>query len=180
MYQKIIRPILFRFDPENIHKMVCVILKTPLITRVLKLFFDFQSPGLERIVDGLNIRNPLGLAAGFDYQAKLAEILPTLSFGAETIGTITNYPYKGNSKPRLGRLVKSKALMINKGFKNSGVKDIVKKLQKSEFVIPVGISIGKTNSLKEMSQEKAVQDIVSAFQTVDNSRISFTNLLSRL
>ncbi len=177
-YKYFLKTILFLFDPEFIHEAIVsyggFLGRVGLLKALVKKCFYVKDKRLTQTISGITFENPVGLAAGFDYQAKLAEILPTLSFGAETIGTITNYPYKGNSKPRLGRLVKSKALMINKGFKNSGVKDIVKKLQKSEFVIPVGISIGKTNSLKEMSQEKAVQDIVSTFQTVDNSRISFS------
>ena len=160
MYQKIIRPILFRFDPENIHKMVCVILKTPLITRVLKLFFDFQSPGLERIVDGLNIRNPLGLAAGFDKDAELINHLADLGFGFIEIGTVTPLGQPGNEKPRLFRLPKDKALINRMGFNNPGVEKVRKNLLKSKKRCIIGANIGKN---KSTPNENAVNDYSICF-----------------
>jgi len=88
-------------------------------------------------VAGISFANPIGLAAGFDYQAQLTGVLPALSFGFQTIGTITNQAYEGNPKPRLGRLPKSKSLMVNKGFKNPGIKEVIKKLQRNDFEIPL-------------------------------------------
>ena len=137
-----------------------------------KIFF-VQNKSLNQKVAGINLTNPIGLAAGFDYEGKLTQILPAFSFGFQTVGTITNLAYEGNPKPRLGRLPKSKSLMVNKGFKNQGIRAIVKKLQKTQFETPVGLSIGKTNSTKEMTQKEAVNDIVSAFKIADSSRVPF-------
>jgi dihydroorotate dehydrogenase subfamily 2 len=144
------------------------------IARLLmqKLFF-VQSKLLTQKVVGIEFTNPIGLSAGFDYEAKLTQILPSLSFGFQTIGTITNQSFDGNPKPRLGRLPKSKSLMVNKGFKNPGIKMIIKKLQKIKFETPVGLSIGKTNSTKKMTQKEAVQDIINAFKVAESSKISF-------
>jgi dihydroorotate dehydrogenase subfamily 2 len=116
--------------------------------------------------------NPIGLAAGFDYNAQLTGILSSIGFGFETIGTITNMPYEGNPMPRLGRLPKSKSLMVNKGFKNKGAKNIVEKLDSKKFKIPIGISIGRTNSALLQTQEESVTDIVNAFKTFEQANIN--------
>jgi dihydroorotate dehydrogenase subfamily 2 len=169
---------LFLFDPEFVHEFIIGYgekIGNFGVTRSLarKMFYA-QSKSLNQNVAGINFQNPIGLAAGFDYQAKLTKILPSLSFGFQTIGTITSHPYEGNPKPRLGRLSKSKSLMVNKGFKNPGIKEVVRKLQKNGFTIPVGISIGKTNTTKDETQEQAVEDIVTAFRIAEKSRVNFS------
>ena len=91
----------------------------------------------------MNLKNPIGLAAGFDYEGSLTQITPSIGFGFETIGTITNNPYEGNVKPRLGRLPKSRSLLVNKGFKNIGIHKTLEKLAGKKFEIPVGEERGK-------------------------------------
>jgi dihydroorotate dehydrogenase len=178
VYKNIIKQVLFLLSPEFIHDFITSFgekLGNFGPTRgLLKKILYVKNNKLGQVIAGINFDNPIGLAAGFDYGAKLTRTLPALSFGFETVGTITNYPYKGNPKPRLGRLVRSKSLMVNKGFKNPGIKEIVKKLQKKEFKIPIGISIGKTNTTKKMTQEEAVSDIVSAFKIAESSRVNFS------
>ena len=177
-YRSFLKKIFFLLDPEFVHERMINSgekLGNVTVARLLmrKLFF-VQSKLLNQKVVGIEFTNPIGLSAGFDYEAKLTQILPSLSFGFQTIGTITNQPFEGNPKPRLGRLPKSKSLMVNKGFKNPGIKMIIKKLQKIKFETPVGLSIGKTNSTKEMTQIEAVADIVSAFKIAENSKIHFS------
>jgi len=177
-YGNVLKRIFFLLDPELVHVLIVDYgekLGNLSVSRFLirKMFF-VQNKDLSQEVDGINFQNPIGLAAGFDYEAKLTQILPNLSFGFQTIGTITNQAYEGNPKPRLGRLPKSKSLMVNKGFKNQGIRAIVKKLQKSRFETPVGISIGKTNSTRGMTQEEAVSDIVSAFKIADSAKAPFS------
>jgi len=177
-YRNFLKRAFFLLNPDLAHELITSYgekLGNFSFSRFLirKIFF-VQNKSLSQEVAGMKFANPIGLAAGFDYEAKLTQILPSLSFGFQTIGTITNQAYEGNPKPRLGRLPKSKSLMVNKGFKNSGTKTIIKKLQKSRFETPVGISIGKTNSSKEMTQAAAIEDIVSAFKIVDNAKVSFS------
>lgn len=178
VYGSLIKRVLFLFEPEFVHEFIANYGKTlgnfGFSRSLLKRIFYVKNRKLSQTIAGIDFENPVGLAAGFDYQAKLIKILPSLSFGFETIGTITNHAYEGNSKPRLGRLTKSKSLMVNKGFKNPGIKEIVKKLQKTNLKIPVGISIGKTNSVKEMTQKEAIDDIVSAFKIAECSRVNFS------
>jgi dihydroorotate dehydrogenase len=178
VYRNFTKKFLFLFDPEFVHDFITSVggkIGNVGISRsVIKKLFYVKTRKLSQVYFGISFDNPVGLAAGFDYQAKLTNTLPLLSFGFQTIGTITNHPYEGNPKPRLGRLAKSRSLMVNKGFKNPGIKEIVKKLQKKEFKIPVGLSIGKTNSTKHMAQVEAIDDIVSAFKIAECSRVNFS------
>lgn len=178
-YKYFLRNILFLFDSEKVHEFFInlgeKIGKSYFFKNLLKFLFVKNNKLLKQNINGINFNNPIGLAAGFDYEAKLYKILPSLSFGFETIGTITNKPYEGNPKPRLGRLVKSKSLMVYKGFKNEGIIIIVKKLKDRKFEIPVGLSIGKTNSQNDiMTQEDAVEDIISAFKTAEKSKLNIS------
>src|SRR3990167_4418935 len=129
-YQNILRKIFFLIDPEFIHETI--LSRGELLGRITPAKYligritRYKDPALKQKIAGLNFETPVGLAAGFDYEAKLPLITPALGFGFQTIGTITNMPYEGNPKPRLGRLPQSKSLMVNKGFKNEGEKIINK------------------------------------------------------
>ncbi len=178
LYLKIAKKIFFKIDPEIVHNYTTnlgfILGSNYLTKKVTKALFYYKNKKLEQNISGIDFKNPVGLSAGFDYEAKLTKILPSLSFGFETIGTITNNPYGGNIKPMLGRLPKSKSLMVNKGFKNQGVRKVVVKLENYNFEIPIGISIGRTNSKEKMNQKEAVQDIVEAFKVVENSKVKFS------
>lgn len=174
-YRFFIKPILFLFDPEKIHELVLnigeLLGKFSFIRWIAKYAFEYKNQALSQKIAGINFETPIGLAAGFDYEAKMPQILPALGFGFGTIGTITNKPYEGNPTPRLGRLPKSRSLMVNKGFKNKGAEEIRKKLAKLYLEIPIGISIGRTNSKKPLSQKESVEDIVSAFVIFEKSQV---------
>lgn len=131
----------------------------------------YLSPKLKQKIAGINFTGPVGLAAGFDYDARLTQFLYSLGFGFQSVGTITNRSYAGNPLPRLGRLPKSRSLMVNKGFKNKGAEKTVEKLDKLKFIIPVGLSIGATNTLKITSTNQAIEDIISAFKIFERSKI---------
>ena len=178
-YKYFLRNIVFLFDSEKVHDFFInlgeKIGKSYFLKRLLKSMLVKNSNSLKQSIIGINFRNPIGLAAGFDYNASLTQILPNIGFGFGTVGTITNKSYEGNPKPRLGRLVKSKSLLVNKGFKNEGIKVITEKLKQLNFQIPVGLSIGKTNSQNDiMTQEDAVEDIISAFKTAEKSKLNIS------
>lgn len=141
---------------------------------LIKILIRYENKTLSQRIAGIRFDNPTGLAAGFDYQGRLLKILGSLGFGFETIGTITNKPYNGNPKPRLARLVKSQSLLVNKGFKNQGIDKIIKKLNKQKFDMPIGLSLGKTNTAKKMTQEEAVADVTESFRKAENSKIPFS------
>ena len=173
---KIFRPLIFLVDSERVHNFFTNVGEflgnTIILKHLMKILFVSKNSSLSQNIAGINFENPIGLAAGFDYEAKLTQILPYVGFGFETIGTITNLPYAGNPKPRLGRLVKSKSLLVYKGFKNEGIIKVSKKLKELNFEIPIGISIGKTNSQNDkMTQEDAENDIISAFKTAEKENL---------
>ncbi|KKU91044.1 MAG: dihydroorotate dehydrogenase 2, nonfunctional [Microgenomates group bacterium GW2011_GWA1_48_10] len=167
-YQYVLKPALFRLDAEAVHENTLSLaqaLSQSTLTRNLSpLFIPASSPRIAQTIAGIHFPFPLGLAAGFDYMAKLTQTLPLFGFGFHTIGTITNLPYKGNARPRLGRLPNSQALMVNKGFKNLGAKKTVAKLAALSFPIPIGISIGRTNLPQIDTLDKAINDIVASFK----------------
>lgn len=178
-YIRAVKPFFFLFDAEAIHNLVvsfgkCLGNIHPLKC-VLKVVFSADNFFLAQSLHGIDFKNPVGLAAGFDYEAKLVKILPAVGFGFETIGTVTNQPCPGNLKPRLGRLVKSRALLVNKGFKNLGITKTLEKLEKIKFEMPAGLSIGVTNTENITKQEDAVSDIVEAFLVAERSGVKFSH-----
>jgi dihydroorotate dehydrogenase len=160
MYKKVIRPLLFRFQPENIHKIICAFLKLPLLTIILKWVYNFQFPELGREVSGIHFKNPVGLAAGFDKDADLVKHIADLGFGYLEIGTVTPKSQPGNEKPRLFRLKNDEALINRMGFNNSGVENVRKNLLKYKGSCIIGGNIGKN---KSTSNENAIDDFLICF-----------------
>jgi len=179
LYRHILKPILFLFDPEIIHESMVSFgqrLGTcSFVRKVSSLLFIVKDKRLSQIIAGISFSSPVGLAAGFDYEARLTQILGPIGFGFQSVGTITNNPYEGNVKPMLGRLPHSKSLMVNKGFKNFGASETIKRLKKETFTIPVGVSVGRTNSrTSTLSQSQSVADICEAFITFEKSGVPFS------
>ncbi len=174
VYQSILKPILFRFDAEWVHTRFTLLGEffgsRELTVYLFKTLFGPALKKLQRTLHGIPFAGPVGLAAGFDYEARLTQITPTLGFGFHTIGTITNHSYQGNPRPMLARLPKSQSLLVNKGFKNPGADAIIRNLQNQTFAIPVGISVGRTNDAT-LSQEDSVKDIVSCFTKFEKARM---------
>lgn len=175
MYQYLIKHIFFLIDPEIIHNFMVgcgsFLGRFPFPKAILKFLLAVKNPRLEQKIDGISFLNPIGLAAGFDYNANLTQILGSVGFGFQSVGTITNFPYEGNPPPMLGRLPKSRSLMVNKGYKNIGARKIIEKLQGLNFEIPVGISIGRTNIRTKTTQKQSVEDVVNAFILFEESGI---------
>ncbi|PJC80074.1 hypothetical protein CO008_03055 [Candidatus Roizmanbacteria bacterium CG_4_8_14_3_um_filter_36_12] len=172
VYQKILKPIFFLFDAELIHNLhvdLGELLGHGFLKKIVGWKLKYTSAQLKQKLAGIDFPGPVGLAAGFDYDARLTQILPSLGFGFQTVGTVTNSPYQGNPPPRLGRLPKSKSLMVNKGFKNKSAIIISHQLKNLQFEIPVGISIGITNSIKIRTVEDEIKDIVSAFKIFEKN-----------
>lgn len=173
-YQYLLKPILFLIDPELVHVSLTSfgqqLGRVRFIKRFLKNNLAITNPAIRQEIKGIVFTSPIGLAAGFDYDAKLTQISGCLGFGFQSVGTITNQSYEGNPKPRLGRLPKSKSLMVNKGFKNLGAQFIASKLSKLNFDIPIGVSIGRTNS-PSLNQTDSIKDIILAFQTFEEKKV---------
>lgn len=116
MYKSVIRPILFGFDPEKIHYFTFSTLrflnKIPGASSVFKSLYQVDDKRLEREVFGLKFKNPVGLAAGFDKDAKLYKELSNLGFGFIEIGTLTPKGQEGNPKNVFSDLKKIRQLSI--------------------------------------------------------------------
>lgn len=170
-YENILKPIFFQIDPERIHVAMMrggeMVTNTPEMKAVIRWLFKENMPILSQKLAGIDFRLPAGLAAGFDYEARLTQVLEPWGFGFQSVGTITNQPCEGNDKPRLGRLPKSQSLMVNKGFRNPGADLIGKKLAGLEFKIPVGISVGRTNVKLVMEEKEAIEDILAGFKKLE-------------
>lgn len=164
MYKLFIKPFFFLFDPEKIHHFVFsnlkVILVIPGMKAVFKRMFVTEDRSLERTVFGIHFKNPVGLAAGFDKDAKLFDELGYLGFGFVEIGTVTPLPQEGNPKPRLFRLPKDEALINRMGFNNEGAKAAAERLKNKKTGIIIGGNIGKN---KVTPNEEAGADYEKCF-----------------
>ncbi|MBI5127482.1 dihydroorotate dehydrogenase (quinone) [Candidatus Roizmanbacteria bacterium] len=173
-YQNFIKWIFFLLYPEVIHNIMVftgeLIGKFPL-SKFASGLIIYKDHTLHQKISDINFDSPVGLAAGFDYNANLTQTLYFLNFGFQSVGTITNLPYEGNPHPRLGRLIKSRSLMVNKGFKNKGAVIISQQLKKLHFKIPVGVSIGMTHSENIKTIQEAVKDVINTFNIFEKSGI---------
>lgn len=180
LYRRVGRSFFFLFDSEPIHEFVTksgrVMAAVPGMRALLRACIRVSHPGLRVELAGITFENPIGLSAGFDYEARLPRILSGFGFGFESVGTVTNRSYEGNPYPRIKRLVKSHSMIVNKGFKSSGMDSVLKKMGTRAFDIPVGISIGKTNIASIETHEEAIADIVAAFQKAESSKVPYAYL----
>ncbi|MEA9411826.1 quinone-dependent dihydroorotate dehydrogenase [Flavobacterium sp. PL02] len=166
MYKLLIRPILFRFDPEEVHyftfSFVRFISKIPGVSSIIKAIYKENDPRLEREVFGIKFSNPVGLAAGFDKDAKLYKELSDFGFGFIEIGTVTPVGQEGNPKKRLFRLKEDQAIINRMGFNNGGVIEAVERLKQNKGVL-IGGNIGKN---KITPNENAVDDYIICFDAL--------------
>ncbi len=165
----LIRSFLFLFSPEWVHyfsmnslRLLCSFGVTRAIIK--KLFEPGHTKSVEQF--GLNFKNAVGLAAGFDKNARYLRELSNLGFGFVEIGTVTPLPQAGNDKPRLFRLPKDKALINRMGFNNDGVKQVAKRLKAwkasaNAGTLIIGGNIGKN---KVTANEDAWKDYDICFK----------------
>lgn len=170
MYKYVLRPLLFSLSAERAHTTTFALLqmlfRIPGMQRIFSLFYAQKTPSLAKKVWGITFPNPIGLAAGFDKDAKLLNHWEAFGFGFVEIGTVTPKPQPGNPKPRLFRLISDRAVINRMGFNNSGVYSVLKRLQRKTTAIPVGGNIGKN---KITPNEDAVNDYLDAFLKLYNA-----------
>ncbi|WP_422107894.1 quinone-dependent dihydroorotate dehydrogenase [Winogradskyella sp.] len=172
MYKAVIRPVLFCFDPEKVHhftfSLIRTISKIPGVKGVFRSLYRIENDKLEQELFGLKFKNPVGLAAGFDKDAKLYNELSNFGFGFIEIGTLTPKPQSGNPKKRLFRLKEDAAIINRMGFNNGGVEDAVERLKNPSAALRamgvlIGGNIGKN---KVTPNEKAVDDYKICFNAL--------------
>ncbi len=176
-YRRLVRPVFFLTDEEWIHDAA---VRTGEFwggfgwgRGVTKLIFGFKSPVLEQELLGLKFENPVGLSAGFDKDGRMVEILEPLGFGFGQVGSVTMGPYGGNDPPRVTRLPRSKAIIVNYGLKSEGAKAVAARLKKKseKKLVPVGISLAKTNSPNTVDLEAGIKDYVDCLKVFRDSGV---------
>ena len=167
MYHLILKPILFLFNPEKAHyfttNMLSTVLAIPGMKSIFAALFQIKDKRLERTVFGIKFPNPVGLAAGFDKEAKLYKDMVHLGFGFIEVGTITPKGQPGNLKPRLFRLTQDDALINRMGFNNEGLSGAVERLKSRNSNLIIGGNIGKN---KVTPNEKATEDYITCFEAL--------------
>lgn len=170
MYKSFIRPLLFAFDPEAVHhfsfKSIKLLSRFPGFSSLSRKPYKPNHPALKRELFGLQFENPVGMAAGFDKDAKAFKEFSDLGFGFIEIGTLTPLPQDGNPKQRLFRLKKDNAIVNRMGFNNGGVDAAVERLKKNPKLgnknhVLIGGNIGKN---KITPNDEAVNDYVICFE----------------
>jgi dihydroorotate dehydrogenase subfamily 2 len=172
-YKKLLKPLFFSFDPESVHDLIIWIgewLGSFAFGRwfVAKIF-DYQNSVLRQNIWGVDFKNPVGLSAGFDKDARIYPIIESVGFGFIEIGTVTHGSYSGNKPPRLFRLPKSKSLVVNYGLRGIGAKAVIKKIKNNPSKITSIISVGRTNSKEAATFEASIEDYYQCLKEfVDN------------
>src|SRR3989344_120425 len=170
IYTKLIKPILFRFDPEHVHDAFVALGEKlgnfGVGRRVLSAVYGYRGRDISKTVDGIRYKTPVLLSAGFDYNARLTRILPSFSFGGVEVGSVTARPCTGNPRPRLTRLPRSQSIIVNKGLRNEGADRILKRIaaRKREQDFVIGISIARTNDEQAAAVDEGIRDYVTTLQ----------------
>jgi len=165
MYKILARPLLFLLDAEKAHHFTFSLVRflTKMgFSSLFKKMYLIEDERLEREVFGIKFKNPVGLAAGFDKDAKLYNEFSDFGFGFVEIGTLTPKPQDGNPKTRLFRLKADQAIINRMGFNNKGVFDAVERLKKEHRVL-IGGNIGKN---KVTPNEEAIKDYLICFDAL--------------
>lgn len=156
---KLIKPLLFKIEPERAHGLTIDALKNvqkyPACLPIVKSLFNYEHASLAQTLQGITFNNPVGLAAGFDKSCEVPKALENVGFGSIELGGITPKPQAGNPKPRMFRLIEDDALINRMGFNNIGMNKALSNLRRHAYNIPVGINVGvnKTTLYNERFQD---------------------------
>ena len=164
MYKHLLRPILFRFNPETAHNLTFSALSflrhVPFARSIVRAIYKRESPNLSKEVFGIKFPNPVGLAGGLDKNGEFYNDMANFGFGFVEIGSLTPLPQDGNPKPRCFRVPQDKAIINRFGINNKGVRNAVEHLKKERPNVIVAANISKnTTSINE----DAAKDYESAF-----------------
>ncbi|QOJ22284.1 MAG: quinone-dependent dihydroorotate dehydrogenase [Gammaproteobacteria bacterium] len=160
MLYTLLRPLLFKLDPESAHRVTFRAIEQARKLGILKIV---SIPCRSRNVMALNFPNPVGLAAGLDKNGEYLDALAALGFGFIEIGTVTPRPQPGNPSPRIFRIPEAHAIINRLGFNNHGVDQLVENVKRSTYGGILGINIGKNF---DTPLEKAVDDYLIGLQKV--------------
>ena len=167
LYKSIIRPLLFKLDPETAHKFTLRCLRFnasfPFGRAITRLNFKRSYPSLKREVFGIEFPNPVGLAGGLDKDGEYYNLLSDLGFGFVEIGSLTTAPQDGNHKPRLWRLPKDRALVNHMGINNKGIINAIEHIKAEK---PDVIIVGNISKLASALGDDIPRDYIKAFSLI--------------
>lgn len=173
------KPVLFLSDPEDAHTWFVAIGeflgRTAFGRWLTGLCYRYRGPDIGKTVDGIKHELPVLLSAGFDPDGRLTQILRSMSFGGEEVGSTTAYPCEGNPKPRMTRLVRNQSIIVYKGLRNKGVDVLIEKLKRTprEKGYVVGVSIALTNHRSKScaTLEGAIEDYAISFKKLNDAGV---------
>lgn len=149
IYQKIVRPLLFRCDAEWVHNRAIrvgqVVGALGPLRSMMARWYRFTDARLESEVCGIRFSNPVGLAAGYDKSGRAAPMMAALGFGFVEIGSVSAEFSDGNPRPRLWRLPADRAICVHYGLPNDGAEAVAERLAGTTLPVPLGINVVKTN-----------------------------------
>ncbi|MDO4441753.1 MAG: quinone-dependent dihydroorotate dehydrogenase [Moraxella sp.] len=161
MSYALLRPFLFNMEPEHAHEFTLNMLDKA--HRAGLLGFSYSKQALPTTCMGVQLLNPVGLAAGLDKNGSHIDALSELGFGFLEIGTVTPRPQSGNDKPRLFRIQQAGAIVNRMGFNNDGVDKMIENIERAKYQGVLGINIGK-NAVTPV--ENALDDYVYCLERV--------------
>ncbi|HEY9718253.1 MAG TPA: quinone-dependent dihydroorotate dehydrogenase [Trichormus sp.] len=167
-YEKLFRPLLFRMDAEDAHHLMISLADSAVVQQLaaaMKRQFCYEDELLRTKIGNTFMRNPVGLAAGFDKNAQVVPLLASLGFGFAEIGSITAQPSMGNPKPRLFRLPADEGVINRLGLNGMGAQRVADRLQEAPAPLPIGVNIAKTNDAK-IEGDKAIEDQIASFMAI--------------
>lgn len=163
-YQRFVRPLLFRCDPERVHEQTLAlgarVGSSALGRRLLSKLFAFADARLATQVGGLHFANPLGMAAGFDKNGRMIQALAAMGFGFVEVGSVSAHPSAGNPRPRLFRLPLDEAIVVNYGVPNDGAEVVADRVR--PLAVPLGVNLVETNTGRASAPDAVVAELAAA------------------
>lgn len=185
VYRKLIRPLVFRMDPERAHDLAIEVAartsRLSFLDGAIAAFSKVNDPRLAVRIGGLAFENPVGLAAGYDKSGRAVDGLAALGFGHVEVGSVSIDPSDGNPKPRLWRLPEDEAVIVHYGLQNDGARVVSERLSERSTGVPVGVNIVKTNrgiDAPPDDDETIITEYVEAVKTLHDSADYLTLNLS--
>ena len=169
-YTRLVRPWLFRLDPERAHHWTVEACRLaggiPPLRSLARWCLDYSAPELVSQVSGLTFPNPVGLAAGWDKSGRALRMLDHLGFGFIEIGSVSAHASFGNPKPRLFRLQEDRAIIVNYGLPNDGADVVARRFAVERIRVPVGVNLVKTNDGPDAPAatiDEVIEDYATSF-----------------
>lgn len=164
-YESLVRPVLFRLNPERAQVLAESVLAATPLWRLLGPILNVHDDRLRTVIGGLQLSNPIGLAAGFDKQCKYVESLSHLGFGYLVAGTVVPRLSLGNPRPRLLRNVKERSLINSMGFPSEGLERIAERLRRGPKVsTPTIVSISSLEESGFLECHRVLEPLVDAIE----------------